>query len=105
MRPGSTTSARAGRAEMRLRSAAVARTSAPCNTRLRERGTSDDKLITAPRHVDLARFLEHAYRTYDSGLRLFDRLQLDRSEQLNLLGEVGRRAFGHVLHDLVAHLL
>src|SRR4051812_6772777 len=103
---GLTTMARAARDATAPRSAvtAVPTTCWPVSTRPRVR-RSDDELIVASRHVDLAGLFERADHTHDARLRLFDGLQLDRAEQLDFLGEVGRRALGHVLHDLVAHLL
>src|SRR5882762_4981724 len=109
MSSGLTTIPRAERADTVPRSARVTRvsvrsTSQSRSTRPRIR-FSDDQFIAASRHVDLAGLLERADDAHDAVLRLFDRLELDRSEELDLLGEVGGRALGHVLHDLVAHLL
>src|SRR3954452_6604016 len=105
---GLTTMPRAERAETVHRSAGGPRRSlGPAsqsrNTRPRMR-FSDDQFIPASCHVDLARVLEHSNDADDAVLRFLDGPELDRSEQLDLLGEVRRRAFRQVLHDLVAHL-
>src|SRR5690349_23459806 len=95
---------RAGRAVTVPRSALRTVTSPAWSTRPRER-LSDDQFIATPRHVELTGLFERADDTHDAGLRLFHGLELDRAEQLDLLGEVRGRALRHVLHDLVAHLL
>src|SRR5690349_20143587 len=64
---------------------------------------SDDGFIVRPRENDLAGFFERPDHAHDRALRLLDRLEADRPEQLDLLVEVLRRALRHVLHDLLAH--
>src|SRR6478752_10498408 len=109
MSSGCTTMPRAERAETVPRSARVTRvsvrsTSQSRSTRPRMR-FSDDQFIAASRHVDLAGLFERPDDAHDAVLRFLDGLELDRSEQLDLLGQVGGRALGHVLHDLVPDLL
>src|SRR5882762_1369210 len=109
MSSGLTTIPRAERADTVPRSArwtgvATRSTSQSRRTRPRMR-FSDDQFIAASRHVDLTRLLERADDAHDAVLRFLDRLELDRSEELDLLCEVRGGALGHVLHDLVAHLL
>src|SRR5689334_18897080 len=98
-----TTMPRAERADTTPSSAGTAMTVAPDSTRPRVT-RSDDELIAAPRHVDLAGFLERPDDPHDSCLRLFDGLQLHGAEQLDLFGQVRGCTLGHVLHNLVAHL-
>src|SRR3712207_8281328 len=69
-----TTMPRAGRDDTVPRSAGATFTCTPWMTRPRASRVSDDKLITASRHVDLAGFLERANHADDAGLRLFDGL-------------------------------
>src|SRR5437899_2178338 len=92
---GLTTSPRAERAETVPRSAVTTPMPVPASPSRRTRPRrrfSDDQFIAASRHVDLPGLLERADDAHDAVLRLFDGLELDRTEQLDLLGEACSRA-------------
>src|SRR5258708_7745534 len=70
------------------------------------RGPSDDELIgpALPGHDDLTGLLERTDHTDDIALCLFDRLQANRAQEVDLLAEVRGGAGRHVAHDLLAHV-
>src|SRR3954470_8783109 len=72
---------------------------APRSTRLRV--NSLDELITTSRQHDLVRLLEGADDLDDVVAGLFDVLEADRPEQVDLLGQVAGGPFRQVAHDLL----
>src|SRR5438477_5443905 len=77
---------------------------APRSTRDRVPITSLDELIGPPREHDLVRLFERTDDLDDVVAGLFDILEADRSEQVDLLGQVAGGPLRQVAHDLVPHL-
>src|SRR5438105_8859234 len=76
----------------------------PRITRLRRSLSSLNELIGSPREHDLVRLLEGADDLDDVVPRLFDILEADRAEQVDLLGQVAGSPLRQVAHDLALDL-